>query len=618
MDDLLIKTNTVAAPKTTDSANLTTLAGLAISFQDLLQKAGLRIESGLHAIADRAGITAGAERSQPANPSDDYRRQADDSKDRADARDRADANPADSSRARQADRQDDHGRDQGAERRDTHADGRDKDRGQDNADGRTADKGDKGAADREAPAADDRGSDQKSAAADGKANKTNDKSKPSEGETNNTATEQTGAEKGATANPGVDAAVAQAAVAAAVLNPLLAGLLGKGETQSAGDGPVKTTAVAAVTGVENAAQTALENVTVVTPVSTGKESGPQNNHHGQAQAFVNANAHAKTAAADPAAVNVDTDGEVPVTPADMQAASLAKMIGDGNRAQVNVSVSNEAQTLVSRPTATLSANTLLSGDSQGQASSAQTTNTHVQAANPNPTAAAQQTQAGQAQTQGGQNAQAQVGAQAGGDAKSLVQAASTSGNAGGTAHSGGGEAVTQTGGGNATGAQQTQQAQQQQAANQAAKSEQPARSSHSVVEQVFVKITKALNAGNDKITIQLRPANMGRVEVKMELTHDHRLIAVVTADNKDTLALLQKDARELQRALADAGLHTGDGDLNFNLRGETGRDTEGDGKSAGKLFNEEPGADAEEAAMKDALFAPRDGVYVNGRIDVRA
>ena len=110
---------------------------------------------------------------------------------------------------------------------------------------------------------------------------------------------------------------------------------------------------------------------------------------------------------------------------------------------------------------------------------------------------------------------------------------------------------------------------------------------------------------------------MGRVEVKMELTHDNRLMAVVTADNKDTLEALQRDAKELQKALHDAGLHTGNGDLNFNLRGQTGQGTDGDGKSAGKLLGDDV-ADADEAAVETALLAPRDGIYVNGRIDVRA
>ncbi|HEY4636362.1 MAG TPA: hypothetical protein VIG92_07375, partial [Rhodospirillales bacterium] len=126
MDDLLIKTNTVnngVTPASGASEGLTGLAGLAVSFQDLLHKAGARIENGFFAIVDRAGIGAVNERSEPANPSDDYRRrQLDDGKDRYEGRDRADDNRSDQSRARPVDRQDDYGRDHGAERRDARGD----------------------------------------------------------------------------------------------------------------------------------------------------------------------------------------------------------------------------------------------------------------------------------------------------------------------------------------------------------------------------------------------------------------------------------------------------------------------------------------------------------------
>ena len=90
----------------------------------------------------------------------------------------------------------------------------------------------------------------------------------------------------------------------------------------------------------------------------------------------------------------------------------------------------------------------------------------------------------------------------------------------------------------------------------------------SVAEQVSVKITKALQAGQDRITIRLNPAELGRVEVKMELTFDGRTTAIVTAENRDTLDILRRDSAELQKALQESGLQLGDGDLTFNLRGD--------------------------------------------------
>jgi flagellar hook-length control protein FliK len=74
----------------------------------------------------------------------------------------------------------------------------------------------------------------------------------------------------------------------------------------------------------------------------------------------------------------------------------------------------------------------------------------------------------------------------------------------------------------------------------------------------------------DKISIKLRPAALGHIEVQLELSHDGRITAVVTAEKSETLDLLQRDVRGLERALQEAGLRTNSDSLNFNLRGEDG------------------------------------------------
>ena len=89
-----------------------------------------------------------------------------------------------------------------------------------------------------------------------------------------------------------------------------------------------------------------------------------------------------------------------------------------------------------------------------------------------------------------------------------------------------------------------------------------------VVDQLAVHIVKAAAAGMDKISITLRPAALGHIEIQLELSHDGRIAAVVTAEKSETLELLQRDARGLERALQEAGLRTDSDSLNFNLRGE--------------------------------------------------
>ncbi len=104
----------------------------------------------------------------------------------------------------------------------------------------------------------------------------------------------------------------------------------------------------------------------------------------------------------------------------------------------------------------------------------------------------------------------------------------------------------------------------------------------------------------------------------MEVGHDGRVNAVVTADNKDTLDMLQKDSRELERALQQAGLQADSGSLSFNLRGQNG-----DGRDAEPSFAHGPGVSDTDEAMAEAPAAPalagyEGGLRPDGRIDIRA
>lgn len=89
-----------------------------------------------------------------------------------------------------------------------------------------------------------------------------------------------------------------------------------------------------------------------------------------------------------------------------------------------------------------------------------------------------------------------------------------------------------------------------------------------VTNQVAVQIKKAIGQGNDQIRIQLKPAELGRVDVRLEVTDSGRAVAIVSAERPETLDLLQRDAAGLRQALQDAGLSTDSNSLSFNLRGE--------------------------------------------------
>lgn len=87
----------------------------------------------------------------------------------------------------------------------------------------------------------------------------------------------------------------------------------------------------------------------------------------------------------------------------------------------------------------------------------------------------------------------------------------------------------------------------------------------SPAEQVATQITTAAKDGANQIKVQLHPADLGRVDIKLELGHDGRIMAVISADNADSLDLLQQDSKQLEKALQDAGFDTGSDSLSFSL-----------------------------------------------------
>jgi len=101
--------------------------------------------------------------------------------------------------------------------------------------------------------------------------------------------------------------------------------------------------------------------------------------------------------------------------------------------------------------------------------------------------------------------------------------------------------------------------------------------------------------------------------VKLNVNHDGRLTAVISADRSDTLNLLKQDAGSLQQALQDAGFSTGSGSLSFNLRSDTQGFAQ-NGSSSGYAATQ-PTALTEDAPAKLAAYAPR---LHNGTIDIQA
>jgi flagellar hook-length control protein FliK len=95
-----------------------------------------------------------------------------------------------------------------------------------------------------------------------------------------------------------------------------------------------------------------------------------------------------------------------------------------------------------------------------------------------------------------------------------------------------------------------------------------------------VQIAVTAQSGKSRFEIRLDPADLGRIDVRLDVDRQGQVTSHLTVEKPETLAMLRQDAPQLQRALQDAGLKTGDGGLQFSLRdqssqGQTARDDTG-------------------------------------------
>jgi len=312
--------------------------------------------------------------------------------------------------------------------------------------------------------------------------------------------------------------------------------------------------------------------------NTGKDAAAnKGNNQTNANTNANANAQAKVSTGG----ENQSQGERSVTDgrAAQQAADMANKIGNGPKIAVTVNVADEAETIVSKPTATLTAASLKATENDATNQTGQQASGRAnQGVNPAALAhAAPQAQNGlnTAQTQQGnaQQGQTQAATSSGGDAKGMVQGPLNA--TAQTATSTTTESATPT---TTASTNETQQSKENQTAKEAqAQRFTPQR--QAIADQVTVQINKAIAAGQDRINIQLRPESLGRVDVKMDIGKDGSVSIMVVADSKDTLELLQRDAKDLLRALADAGLKADSSDLNFNLRGQQNQTANNNGNN---------------------------------------
>lgn len=133
--------------------------------------------------------------------------------------------------------------------------------------------------------------------------------------------------------------------------------------------------------------------------------------------------------------------------------------------------------------------------------------------------------------------------------------------------------------------------------------------------QMALQVQRAIQDGNERLSIRLNPQELGRIDVQLEIGSEGKLRAKVMVENPQTLEMLRKDAGTLEKALQDAGLQTDQNSLTFSLQdnGDQARERQERQEQSG---HGTPLASIEDEQEDPAILAQTQ-ILELGRVDVR-
>ncbi|MFV3076396.1 flagellar hook-length control protein FliK [Niveispirillum fermenti] len=134
-------------------------------------------------------------------------------------------------------------------------------------------------------------------------------------------------------------------------------------------------------------------------------------------------------------------------------------------------------------------------------------------------------------------------------------------------------------------------------------------------QQMAIQVQRAVQDGTDRLSIQLRPLDLGRIDVQLEIGAEGRLRAKVIAESPQTLEMLQKDVKDLVKSLQEAGLTADQDSLSFSLhdQGEQAQERQRD-QNDGPAGTVVASVEAEE---QDPAIIAQTQILELGRLDVR-
>jgi flagellar hook-length control protein FliK len=135
-------------------------------------------------------------------------------------------------------------------------------------------------------------------------------------------------------------------------------------------------------------------------------------------------------------------------------------------------------------------------------------------------------------------------------------------------------------------------------------------------QMIAMQIQKNASMKIDTFTVQLEPADLGRLNIEMKFDSDGGMKAHLTADRPETLAMLQRDSHQLHRILNDAGIDTKEGSLTFDLR-QQGQDNPLDRGDRGYDDRQTGGYDNGQDIINARIAVETAGYISQNGVDIR-
>ncbi|QQR37247.1 flagellar hook-length control protein FliK [Devosia oryziradicis] len=104
--------------------------------------------------------------------------------------------------------------------------------------------------------------------------------------------------------------------------------------------------------------------------------------------------------------------------------------------------------------------------------------------------------------------------------------------------------------------------------------------------QLAFEMVRQVNEGNSRFQIRLDPPELGRIDVRLDIDKAGQVHARLVVEKSETLDLMQRDQRALERALQQAGLDSGKTNLEFSLKQNpfSGQQRQDGGQGRGPIF----------------------------------